>query len=82
MSPTCRGSRGRLAGLGGPNLLPSYEIERRQVGERNVAASRHATLGRRNGALRTGPTSATTEGKQPAPISRALPMWSSAKPAR
>ena len=36
-----------LQGWGGPNLLPSYEIERRQVGERNVAASRHATLGRR-----------------------------------
>ena len=29
------------------SLLPSYEIERRQVGERNVAASRYATLGRR-----------------------------------
>lgn len=36
-----------LAGWGGPNMLPSYEIERRQVGERNVAASRFATLGRR-----------------------------------
>jgi 2-polyprenyl-6-methoxyphenol hydroxylase-like FAD-dependent oxidoreductase len=36
-----------LAGWGGPNLLASYEIERRQVGERNVAASRFATLGRR-----------------------------------
>src|SRR5262245_7545151 len=36
-----------LAGWGGPQLLPSYQIERRQVGERNVAASRYATLGRR-----------------------------------
>jgi 2-polyprenyl-6-methoxyphenol hydroxylase-like FAD-dependent oxidoreductase len=36
-----------LAGWGGPNLLKSYEIERRQVGERNVAASRFASLGRR-----------------------------------
>jgi len=36
-----------LQGWGGPNLLRSYEIERRQVGERNVGASRHATLGRR-----------------------------------
>jgi 2-polyprenyl-6-methoxyphenol hydroxylase-like FAD-dependent oxidoreductase len=36
-----------LQGWGGPGLLPSYEVERRQVGERNVAASRHATLGRR-----------------------------------
>ncbi len=36
-----------LAGWGGPNLLASYEIERRQVGERNVAASRFASRGRR-----------------------------------
>jgi 2-polyprenyl-6-methoxyphenol hydroxylase-like FAD-dependent oxidoreductase len=36
-----------LAGWGGPNLLDSYEIERRQVGERNVAASRFASQGRR-----------------------------------
>src|SRR5262249_22319546 len=32
---------------GGPGLLASYEAERRQVGERNVAASRYASLGRR-----------------------------------
>ena len=36
-----------LQGWGGPQLLGSYETERRQVGERNVAASRFATLGRR-----------------------------------
>ncbi|MCG6877455.1 MAG: FAD-dependent monooxygenase [Betaproteobacteria bacterium] len=36
-----------LRGWGGPNLLASYEIERRQVGERNVAASRYASRGRR-----------------------------------
>jgi 2-polyprenyl-6-methoxyphenol hydroxylase-like FAD-dependent oxidoreductase len=36
-----------LAGWGGPNLLKSYEIERRQIGERNVGASRYATRGRR-----------------------------------
>jgi len=36
-----------LAGWGGPALLDSYEIERRQVGERNVGASRYASLGRR-----------------------------------
>ena len=36
-----------LKGWGGPNLLRSYEIERRQVGERNVAASRFAATGRR-----------------------------------
>jgi 2-polyprenyl-6-methoxyphenol hydroxylase-like FAD-dependent oxidoreductase len=36
-----------LQGWGGPNLLPSYLVERRQVGERNVAASRYASSGRR-----------------------------------
>jgi hypothetical protein len=36
-----------LNGCGGPNLLKSYEIERRQIGERNVGASRYATIGRR-----------------------------------
>jgi 2-polyprenyl-6-methoxyphenol hydroxylase-like FAD-dependent oxidoreductase len=36
-----------LQGWGGPNLLRSYETERRQVGERNVGASRYASLGRR-----------------------------------
>src|SRR3989440_5495007 len=36
-----------LQGWGGPNLLRSYEVERRQVGERNVGASRYASLGRR-----------------------------------
>jgi len=36
-----------LAGWGGPSLLKSYEIERRQIGDRNVGASRYATIGRR-----------------------------------
>jgi FAD binding domain len=36
-----------LAGWGGPNLLKSYDVERRQIGERNVGASRYATIGRR-----------------------------------
>src|SRR5205085_7455229 len=36
-----------LAGWGGPKLLASYEIERRQVGDRAVGASRYASLGRR-----------------------------------
>jgi 2-polyprenyl-6-methoxyphenol hydroxylase-like FAD-dependent oxidoreductase len=36
-----------LRGWGGPRLLDSYEIERRQVGDRNVGASRYASLGRR-----------------------------------
>jgi 2-polyprenyl-6-methoxyphenol hydroxylase-like FAD-dependent oxidoreductase len=38
---------GVLQGWGGPGLLASYEIERRQVGERNVAASTYASRGRR-----------------------------------
>jgi 2-polyprenyl-6-methoxyphenol hydroxylase-like FAD-dependent oxidoreductase len=38
---------GTLQGWGGPGLLASYEIERRQIGARNVAASRHAARGRR-----------------------------------
>jgi 2-polyprenyl-6-methoxyphenol hydroxylase-like FAD-dependent oxidoreductase len=36
-----------LQGWGGPNLLRSYEFERRQVGDRNIGASRYANLGRR-----------------------------------
>ena len=36
-----------LRGWGGSNLLKSYEIERRQIGDRNVGASRYATIGRR-----------------------------------
>lgn len=38
---------GTLQGWGGPELLRSYEIERRQVGDRNVGASRYASQGRR-----------------------------------
>src|SRR5262249_59136320 len=36
-----------LQGWGGPNLLASYEAERRRVGARNVAASTFASRGRR-----------------------------------
>lgn len=36
-----------LRGWGGPRLLQSYEIERRQVGDRNIGASRYAWHGRR-----------------------------------
>lgn len=36
-----------LQGWGGPNLLPSYEFERRQIGDRNIGASRYASQGRR-----------------------------------
>jgi 2-polyprenyl-6-methoxyphenol hydroxylase-like FAD-dependent oxidoreductase len=38
---------GTLHGWGGPALLGSYELERRAVGARNVAASRKAAAGRR-----------------------------------
>lgn len=36
-----------LKGWGGPKLLASYEAERRQIGDRNVGASRYASVGRR-----------------------------------
>ena len=36
-----------LKGWGGPKLLDSYEVERRQVGGHNVEASRQASRGRR-----------------------------------
>jgi 2-polyprenyl-6-methoxyphenol hydroxylase-like FAD-dependent oxidoreductase len=55
-----------LRGWGGPRLLASYEIERRQVGERNVAASRYASLGRRRwrAAWRPNIREATPEGAE------------------
>ena len=37
----------RLSGWGGPRLLDTYEAERRPIGERNVDASRQASVGRR-----------------------------------
>jgi 2-polyprenyl-6-methoxyphenol hydroxylase-like FAD-dependent oxidoreductase len=36
-----------IQGWGGPDLLASYEIERRQIGDRNIGASRYASIGRR-----------------------------------
>ncbi len=36
-----------VQGWGGEKILDSYEIERRQIGERNIGASRYASLGRR-----------------------------------
>jgi 2-polyprenyl-6-methoxyphenol hydroxylase-like FAD-dependent oxidoreductase len=36
-----------LQGWGGPNLLASYGVERRQIGVRNVEASRQASRGRK-----------------------------------
>ena len=55
-----------LKGWGGPNLLPSYEFERRQIGDRNVGASRYATLGRRKWRSMWRPNirENTREGKQ------------------
>jgi 2-polyprenyl-6-methoxyphenol hydroxylase-like FAD-dependent oxidoreductase len=47
---------GTLAGWGGPDLLRSYEIERRQIGERNIGASRYASLGYRKWRSRCAPT--------------------------
>ncbi len=44
-----------LQGWGGPKLLASYQTERRQVGERNVGASRYASLGRRKWRSQCGP---------------------------
>ena len=54
-----------LRGWGGPNLLASYEVERRQVGDRNVGASRYASLGRRKWRSQYRPNirDATPEGK-------------------
>lgn len=56
---------GTLGGWGGPNLLASYEIERRQVGDRNVGASRYASLGRRTwrAQYRSNIREATPEGQ-------------------
>jgi hypothetical protein len=54
-----------LSGWGGPQLLNSYEIERRQIGDRNVGASRYASLGRRKWRSQYRPEirDATAEGK-------------------
>ena len=55
-----------LRGWGGPKLLGSYEHERRQVGDRNVGASRYASTGRRKwrGMYRPNITENTPEGRQ------------------
>ncbi len=44
-----------LRGWGGSSLLDSYEIERRQIGDRNIGASRYASSGRRKWRSRCGP---------------------------
>ena len=55
-----------LKGWGGPNLLNSYQQERRQVGERNVGASRYASIGRRKwrSMVRANMAENTPEGRQ------------------
>jgi 2-polyprenyl-6-methoxyphenol hydroxylase-like FAD-dependent oxidoreductase len=55
-----------LQGWGGPALLGSYEHERRQVGDRNIGASRYASIGRRKwrSMYRPNITENTPEGKQ------------------
>jgi hypothetical protein len=55
-----------LRGWGGPEILGSYEHERRQVGERNVGASRYASMGRRKWRSMYRPNIAanTPEGRQ------------------
>jgi hypothetical protein len=52
-----------LQGWGGPNLLKSYEVERRQIGERNVAASPMPPADAAFGVLRTNRTSVTIHRK-------------------
>ena len=56
---------GTLRGWGGPQLLASYETERRQVGDRNIGASRYAWLGRRKWRAQYRPNirDATPEGE-------------------
>ena len=44
-----------LSGWGGSGLLDSYEVERHQIGDRNVGASRYASNGRRKWRSLCGP---------------------------
>lgn len=55
-----------LRGWGGARLLDSYEVERRQVGERNIGASRYASIGRRKwrSMVRPNITENTAPGQQ------------------
>ena len=73
-----------LRGWGGRDLLRSYEIERRQVGERNVAASRFASLGRRKwrSAWKTDIRETRRRARKPAPTLPASPISSSARATR
>lgn len=55
-----------LQGWAGPNVLNSYEHERRQIGERNIGASRYASIGRRKwrSMYRPNMRESTPEGRQ------------------
>jgi 2-polyprenyl-6-methoxyphenol hydroxylase-like FAD-dependent oxidoreductase len=55
-----------LRGWGGQKLLDSYELERRQVGGRNIGASRYASIGRRKwrSMYRTDILDNTPQGRQ------------------
>jgi hypothetical protein len=54
-----------VKGWGGPRLLASYDVERRQIGDRNIGASRYAFSGRRRWRSQYRPSirDATTEGQ-------------------
>jgi 2-polyprenyl-6-methoxyphenol hydroxylase-like FAD-dependent oxidoreductase len=55
-----------IQGWGGPKLLDAYEQERRQVGDRNIGASRYASIGRRKwrSMVRPDITDDTPRGRQ------------------
>ena len=73
-----------LQGWGGRGLLASYEIERRQIGIRNVEASRQASRGRRawRAAYRPNIREKTPKAPRHGQIWRVLPMWNNAKATR
>ena len=74
-----------LQGWGGPGLLASYETERRPIGERNVAASRYASLGRRKWRAQwqaEHPRQHAGGRRDPRAISPRSPTSSSARPTR
>ena len=73
-----------LQGWGGPNLLASYETERRPIGARNVAASTFASRGRRKwrATYRPDIRENTPEGWRRARPTSASPRSSSASRTR
>jgi len=71
-----------LQGWGGPALLDSYESERRQVGERNVGASRYASLGRRKWHAQYGPNIRETRPRAPRRVRTSCASPASSNPSR